>query len=68
MYLNGLRAAQLAGFVPFYEQVKIDPGALATLKPGVNVIAVHCHQTSGGQCIDVGIVIPKSSKPVVPER
>jgi hypothetical protein len=59
IYLNGVPAAQVAGFVTSYEETPIEPKALATLKPGINLMAVHCHQTAGGQYIDVGIITPQ---------
>ncbi|MDB6018091.1 MAG: Beta-galactosidase/beta-glucuronidase [Pedosphaera sp.] len=62
IYLNGVLAAQLPGFDTIYNEQKINPEAAATLTPGVNLIAVHCHQTSGGQFIDVGIVAPQATK------
>lgn len=61
IYLNGVLAAKLPGFDTIYLEQKISPEAAATLKPGVNLIAVHCHQTNGGQFIDAGIVIPHST-------
>jgi hypothetical protein len=56
IYLNGVLAASASGFTTAYEPVPINPQAQAVLKPGPNLIAVHCRQTSGGQYIDVGFV------------
>jgi hypothetical protein len=56
VYLNGRTAARVGGFTSEYEPYPIIPDAIAGLKTGDNVIAVHCRQTTGGQFIDVGIV------------
>ncbi|SIO66868.1 Glycosyl hydrolases family 2 [Singulisphaera sp. GP187] len=56
VYLNGVLAAKAAGYGTEYEEMPISDAARATLRPGKkNVIAVHCHQTGGGQYVDVGI-------------
>jgi hypothetical protein len=56
VYLNGVLAAPVSGYVHDYEEVPLLPAARAALKPGRNLIAVHCHQTKGGQYVDVGLV------------
>jgi hypothetical protein len=38
------------------EQFELRPESKAALKPNGNVMAVHCHQNTGGQFIDAGIV------------
>jgi hypothetical protein len=55
VYLNGGLAAKAAGFNAAYEPVEITPESQASLKPGKNLIAVHCRQTGGGQYFDVGL-------------
>lgn len=53
IYLNGKQAYSAKGFLKAYEQVVLDREKTALLKPGENVIAVHCRQSGGGQYIDV---------------
>jgi hypothetical protein len=56
VYINGKLAAKLQGFTTNYVQPQIEKNAINALKAGINCLAVHCHQTTGGQYIDVGIV------------
>jgi hypothetical protein len=62
IYLNGILALKLPGFIVDYDEFSISKEALAALHPGVNTIAVHCHQTTGGQGIDVGVFAPQPAK------
>ncbi len=55
IYLNGELVAKLDGYTGGYIRVPLDAHAKALLKAGVNALAVHVHQTKGGQYIDVGI-------------
>ena len=56
-YLNGKLIAAVKGYTTDYNVVPLDEKTLAAaLKEGDNILAVHCHQTGGGQYIDVGLV------------
>ena len=55
VYVNGIFAASETGYKSEYVKLPMSEAARATLKSGKNTIAVHCHQTVGGQVIDVGI-------------
>jgi hypothetical protein len=60
IYLNGVLALKLSGYITDYDEFDISKDAMEALRPGENTIAVHCHQTTGGQGVDVGILTPET--------
>jgi hypothetical protein len=55
VYINGVLAASAPGYSTTYVPLTITPAGLAALHAGQNVMAVHVHQTVGGQFVDVGL-------------
>ena len=56
IYVDGILAASEGEFTTRYVVLEISPEARAAMKPGSKIlVAVHCHQTEGGQGIDVGL-------------
>ncbi len=56
IYINGVLAGQDSGYTTSYITLAMTPQAKAAIIPnGANVMAVSCHQTTGGQFIDVGL-------------
>ena len=59
IYVNGILAAQFSGYTVQYDTRPLSAEAIKALQPGKNRIAIHCHQTGGGQYIDVGLATVK---------
>jgi hypothetical protein len=58
IYINGVLALELSGYTGDYAFYDITSAAASALvMGGENTLAVHCHQTNGGQYIDVGISV-----------
>ncbi len=55
VFINGQPVAGAKGYVTGYSHFPVNGGNV--LKPGHNVIAIHCRQTQGGQFIDAGISV-----------
>ena len=56
VYINGVLAAELLGFTGNGQPFELSDKAYKSLKEGTNTISIHCHQTTGGQYIDAGLV------------
>jgi hypothetical protein len=54
IYINGVLAARARGFTTAYEELPLNNAGRSALKAGKNLVAIHCHQTQGGQYIDAG--------------
>ena len=55
LFINGEPALSVTGWTTGYDLVPLTKKSLATLHAGKNLIALHCHQTTGGQYIDLGL-------------
>ena len=65
VYINGVEAIRRTSYIGSYEYGDLAPAAKRAIRPGAdNVLAVHCHQTIGGQFIDVGLSV--RSEPRLP--
>ena len=62
VYMNGVLALKVNGYITDYEEFALTKEGRKALVPGKNVIAIHCHQTTGGQYIDAGFVRMKGGK------
>lgn len=57
VYVNGTLIGSFKGYIGGYMATPLTEQARSAFKPGANTLAVHCRQTSGGQYIDVGLVL-----------
>lgn len=55
IFVNGELVEEFSGRSVRYETRPLSQAAKNLLKPGKNRLSVHCHQTRGGQYIDVGL-------------
>lgn len=69
VYLNGVPAFACAPCImPDYVEYDIAPQALATLRAGKNVLAIHCKNTAGRSWLDAGLAEQEKSEPVTTAR
>lgn len=57
IFVNGERMFAAPGFVSRYRDVPLDASAKRLFRPGKNLVAVRCRQTTGGQGVDVGLTL-----------
>ena len=57
IYINGVLAASADKYTTDYVILPMTDTGRAALRPGKNIIAVHCNQTTGGQYVDVGMLV-----------
>jgi len=55
VYLNGVLIGKYPGYTTAYTYLPLGAVGTKQLRRGTNTIAVHVHQTKGGQYIDVGL-------------
>ncbi len=75
VYINGVQVVAEKGFINEHRVFPIPSDQVSALKQGENLVAVHCHQTTGGQSIDVHVIdadyvpkLPKAKRPTTPYK
>jgi hypothetical protein len=56
VYVNGVEVFKEKGFLVRYEAHTLSPEACKAFRKGRNFVAAHCHQTEGGQYLDLGFL------------
>jgi beta-galactosidase len=57
VYVNGETIWSGSGFKTAYEMYAVTDKLKRTLRKGQNTIAIHTHQTGGGQFIDLALLV-----------
>lgn len=57
VYVNGQKIWNRSGFLTSYEMYPVTEALKSALRPGRNTLAVHTHQSGGGQFIDLALLI-----------
>ncbi len=63
VYVNGKPVLATAGFITGWDSYDVTEALKKAIKPGKNLVAVHVHQTTGGQYVDVGLILDPKEKP-----
>jgi hypothetical protein len=61
VFVNGKRLLDVEGYVTAYREIALNDAQKSLFRNGKNVIAVHCHQTGGGQGIDLGLTATRNA-------
>jgi hypothetical protein len=57
VYVNGKKIWSRSGFITSYEMYSVGEALKSALHKGENTLAVHTHQTGGGQFIDLALLV-----------
>jgi hypothetical protein len=63
VYVNGRKLWQAQGWNDQYAGFDVTSELRAALRPGENLIAIHCHQDEGGQFIDAALLLGSETEP-----
>jgi len=56
VYVNGQKILGVQGFIGNYRMLDVTAALRKAIRKGANTLAVHTHQTSGGQIIDLALL------------